>query len=238
MAAITLVEVTRVFDLAKLVASGKMSESEAGGALNAELGMNYSSAMGYLRKRKQLLAGEQYTRTMNTVATRYFLERIRDEEGDVGLTSALSAVRKHIDYYKSVKGANLRSIEELLSEFSGKVVPSLEELEIDFQQAVSASRAGSSANRARRLASANPKPSKIVAQVTVFRRNPDVVAEVLLRANGACEECRNPAPFLKKSGLPYLEVHHRETLASGGPDTVINAEALCPNCHRKKHFGI
>ncbi len=36
---------------------------------------------------------------------------------------------------------------------------------------------------------------------------------------------------------PYLEVHHRIPLAKKGEDTVANAIALCPNCHRKSHYG-
>jgi 5-methylcytosine-specific restriction protein A len=55
---------------------------------------------------------------------------------------------------------------------------------------------------------------------------------------GVCEECKNAAPFFKKAdGFPYLEVHHRVPLAKGGDDTVENGIALCPNCHRKFHFG-
>uniref|UniRef100_UPI003D06D395 HNH endonuclease n=1 Tax=Alcaligenes faecalis TaxID=511 RepID=UPI003D06D395 len=64
------------------------------------------------------------------------------------------------------------------------------------------------------------------------------MAEVLERASGSCEACKEPAPFKRKSdGTPYLEVHHRIQLAHGGEDTVENAIALCPNCHRKAHFG-
>jgi 5-methylcytosine-specific restriction protein A len=71
-----------------------------------------------------------------------------------------------------------------------------------------------------------------------FRRNPDVIAEVLYRAKGVCENCNQPAPFFRASdGMPFLEVHHRKMLAMGGEDTVANAIALCPNCHRKLHFG-
>ncbi|WP_085974995.1 HNH endonuclease [Escherichia coli] len=73
---------------------------------------------------------------------------------------------------------------------------------------------------------------------TVFVRNPDVVAEVLHRAKGFCEKCYNPAPFQRaKDGTPYLEVHHIQPLAKGGEDTVKNAIALCPNCHRQQHYG-
>jgi 5-methylcytosine-specific restriction enzyme A len=61
---------------------------------------------------------------------------------------------------------------------------------------------------------------------------------VLLRANGKCDDCGADAPFLKrKDNRPYLEVHHRVQLAADGDDTVENAMALCPNCHRRQHYG-
>ncbi|TDA69847.1 HNH endonuclease signature motif containing protein, partial [Halomonas marinisediminis] len=36
---------------------------------------------------------------------------------------------------------------------------------------------------------------------------------------------------------PFLEVHHLIRLKDGGPDTVENCAALCPNCHRKLHYS-
>ncbi|MEB2604822.1 HNH endonuclease [Burkholderia cenocepacia] len=72
----------------------------------------------------------------------------------------------------------------------------------------------------------------------VFERNPDVIAEALHLARGICQGCGNPAPFERKAtGRPYLEVHHVVPLAEGGDDTVSNAIALCPNCHRERHYG-
>jgi len=92
--------------------------------------------------------------------------------------------------------------------------------------------------RLARLANASKKPKTIRTVSTAYVRNPDVVAEVLFRAEGECEGCRKPAPFVSKAtGDPYLEVHHITPLAQGGDDTVDNAWALCPNCHREKHFG-
>lgn len=92
--------------------------------------------------------------------------------------------------------------------------------------------------RRKRLREASSRPQSRYVTTLDFARNPDVVAEVLERANGHCEACGNPAPFLRAAdNTPYLEVHHKIMLADGGPDTVENAEALCPNCHRRKHFG-
>lgn len=108
----------------------------------------------------------------------------------------------------------------------------------DFNQRLAVSLQSSAAARKRRLAHADPVPPKIEVRTNVFVRNSDVVAEVLERAAGVCEGCGNDAPFIRASdGTPYLEVHHRIHLASGGPDTVTNAIALCPNCHRLRHFG-
>jgi 5-methylcytosine-specific restriction endonuclease McrA len=112
--------------------------------------------------------------------------------------------------------------------------------EEDFKKAVQEARKASKEARQERLRNAPRKPNQRSVTTTVFDRNPDVVAEVLERANGFCEneKCGKKAPFLRVSdNSPYLEVHHRIPLAQGGDDTVENATALCPNCHREAHFG-
>ncbi len=82
------------------------------------------------------------------------------------------------------------------------------------------------------------QPKRFAVTTTVYERDPKVAAFALQRANGICDDCRNPAPFARsKDGTPFLEVHHRITLADGGPDTPDNTIALCPNCHRKRHYG-
>lgn len=68
-----------------------------------------------------------------------------------------------------------------------------------------------------------------------YDRDEYVKLYALLRAEGNCQLCERPAPFLKKDGSPYLEVHHIDYLARGGSDTIDNVVAVCPNCHRKMH---
>lgn len=70
-----------------------------------------------------------------------------------------------------------------------------------------------------------------------FVRDPNVIAWVTLTAGGMCEACDSPAPFVREDGEPYLEVHHIRPLAEGGPDSVDNAIAACPTCHRRFHHG-
>lgn len=68
-------------------------------------------------------------------------------------------------------------------------------------------------------------------------RSKRVKVYALVRADGYCELCEKEAPFRTKQDLPYLEVHHILKLADDGPDEPENVAALCPNCHRKVHFG-
>jgi len=112
------------------------------------------------------------------------------------------------------------------------------DVEAELRVGVARSLGETAAARQERLATAAKLPEPIQVLSRAFRRNPDVIAEVLIRAGGTCEECSSPAPFMRASdGTPYLEVHHRKMLSDGGEDTVANALALCPNCHRKLHFG-
>lgn len=96
---------------------------------------------------------------------------------------------------------------------------------------------GSRSQRLKRLEAATGNPvNAFNVRVSRFARNPDVVAERLFLANGKCARCKQDAPFLRSSdNSPYLEVHHIEPLSEGGPDTVANTVALCPNCHARTH---
>lgn len=67
-----------------------------------------------------------------------------------------------------------------------------------------------------------------------YYRDEAVKEYARIRANGVCQLCEEPAPFAVNK-VPFLEVHHIQWLANGGPDTVDNVVALCPNCHRKMH---
>ncbi|EPE8512770.1 MULTISPECIES: HNH endonuclease signature motif containing protein [Vibrio] len=112
------------------------------------------------------------------------------------------------------------------------------EYKVTFENEVNKSLDDSSENRQRRLASRSTKPKVVYRLVQDYRRDPDVVAEALYRAEGFCEKCKEKAPFIKRSnGEPYLEVHHIIPLSQGGLDSLENVISLCPNCHREIHFG-
>ncbi|MDS0284030.1 HNH endonuclease [Haloarcula onubensis] len=90
------------------------------------------------------------------------------------------------------------------------------------------------------LADATENPSKDIiptSQRSDYSRSEKIKRFVLARADGTCEGCGRPAPFDRKDGSPYLEVHHLDELAEGGADAPDNVVALCPNCHCQIHYG-
>ncbi|MBP0635182.1 HNH endonuclease [Cupriavidus sp. AcVe19-6a] len=72
----------------------------------------------------------------------------------------------------------------------------------------------------------------------LYRRSKRVKDYVLLRAEGICESCQQPAPFKRKDGSAYLEPHHTTRVSDGGLDHPRYVAALCPACHRHIHHGV
>jgi hypothetical protein len=127
-------------------------------------------------------------------------------------------------------GANVAvDIEALIGEVGGVRAAPVVEFEIAVQN--------SPAKNAPEPPAGVRDPRTAEAAVTQVLRNADVKKWVLSQAGGRCECCGSEAPFSSADGRPYLEVHHIVRLADRGPDTVDNAVALCPNCHRELHHG-
>jgi 5-methylcytosine-specific restriction protein A len=170
-----------------------------------------------------------------------FLTGIDEDDGAEALAVALNGFARHISYRESVGHAqpgnralyakHVARIGALQRTAGG--IPTEDPFEDEVLRSST-----DAASRGERLRTALRIPRKVPRIVFVFERNPDVVAEVLERAAGVCEICEDAAPFIcARDGRPYLEVHHRVPLAQGGEDTVENALAACPNCHRQQHYG-
>lgn len=90
----------------------------------------------------------------------------------------------------------------------------------------------------KRAKKAKVLPQKYFVSIAKYIRNQYVVEYAKRKANGICQDCFQPAPFInKKNGQPFLETHHIVPLGEGGEDTIKNTIAICPNCHRKRHYG-
>lgn len=85
-------------------------------------------------------------------------------------------------------------------------------------------------------ASTHAEPSRTLRLVEITNRSAEVRRTVLRRSRGLCELCGQQG-FRMDDGHVFLETHHVVPLSEGGPDTVANVAALCPNHHREAHHG-
>lgn len=187
-------------------------------------------------------------------AKKYYIKPLsEDDECEIGLTTGKTSplfnlgdfpLPNAVDTFNNTKlnawvnRENESALDSLLYAIKKHLAPTLTDIEELFNSAIKQSISLSSKERKDRLKTAPKKPEKILVQAIAYKRNPDVVAEVLDRAQGHCEQCKSKAPFTRRRDwTPYLEVHHIVQLSQDGDDTVENAIALCPNCHREQHFG-
>jgi 5-methylcytosine-specific restriction protein A len=225
-------------DLSQQIEAGNISRAEAFNRLTEHHGFEAYTANAYINCYRHLRAGTGWKATISIVALQTMLELFASK-GDNALYLALQAAHAHVEYF-AARGKNLVGLQALLSEYRSRLASNAELMpgpEVLANQIRKAALDDPAARQAR-LSRASAKPRTFMRLVRDYMRNPDVIAEVLVRAGGVCEVCGNPAPFRRRAdGSPYLEVHHKIRLADGGDDTVENAIALCPNCHRQQHYG-
>jgi len=192
-----------------------------------------------LEKRARRTDDPRYIYYVALLESSTFADYVKNIRGDVPVyPSTYNGGREAISPRREFRYALISRKWIAVVQPSLSVPTSEAELRSKFEWDVAEARSLSAAKRKAHLTAAPKKPERLTVTTTVFRRNPYVVAEVLERAAGKCEHCEQPAPFEKRAdGEPYLEVHHKIRLADDGDDTVENAVALCPNCHRRVHFG-
>ena len=207
--------------------------------LASNYGVNINSAKDFINDYKRMMQGRVFQRAMSASAINHFLSRIKECRGSKYHALAVSSVDQHIAYFEGYRKITLHKMRSVVDSHRESALPlQLADLQDSFLEAVQESIQDNPFQRKARLAKAAKIPAKIPVITFAYARNPDVVAEVLARANGLCESCGEAAPFCrKKNNEPYLEVHHVVQLSHGGEDTVDNALAVCPNCHRFHHFG-
>ncbi|HEY1092364.1 MAG TPA: HNH endonuclease signature motif containing protein [Burkholderiaceae bacterium] len=228
------------YEIAKLVYQGSLAQGAGAKQLEADNGFNINSARDLIMVFRHLMQGESFQRGLSAPDMDYFLSRIGADYGPASLRTAVQALWLHLRYYEGIRKVTMRKLRGVAAAHQAlaAVPESLVEMEANFKLAVQRSLAGSPDQRQQRLQAAPKLPKRTPVVLFAFERNPDVVAEALFRAEGQCGRCEADAPFLRrKDRTPYLEVHHVIQLSEGGEDTIENAIALCPNCHRELHYG-
>jgi hypothetical protein len=222
---------------AKVATQRKSGDTQTGfeawliqGGSSAKTASNYAGAIaGRLKELAVIVATQSFS--LSQIDSKEAFDDFCAKVDTSGEIKALNAHGK--DMYR-------RALVWYAKFLASQVTPtSIEAMDKRLMDSVTKALGDTPSARAKRLATASKVAKSISVSSVVYERNPDVVAQVLFEAKGSCQGCGNSAPFIRRSDLsPYLEVHHRIPLANGGEDSVANAIALCPNCHRKAHYGV
>ncbi len=115
---ITIVEIEKIYPLAKNVYEGKKELNDAVETLKTVAGMNPTSAKIYIGFFLKLKKGELHRNKMtaNSKAVDYFLKQILANDGKGGLETALDSLCQHIEYRKRQR-LNDRGYPEIYAKF-------------------------------------------------------------------------------------------------------------------------
>lgn len=198
-------------------------QREAGIAdLASRVGMNRRSASDFINNLRHMLKGEDYHRTLNYYATNHYLQCIRVDFGEEAFRTALTALRKHLDYYDSLGKGRQVKLRTLLE----KTVRALDEVPVYPDEV-------------------DPEVCLVEGarkQVTVnaYERNPDARRKCLDKFGYECVVCElNFEELYGEIGQGFIHVHHLVEVSSIGRQYVIDPEQdlrpVCPNCHAMLH---
>lgn len=222
------------------VFNGKVSAKDAV-AVATEYGSNPTSAKDTIEVIPCMAEGRRYLRGLSAPGTDFALSALREQMQNTLFENALKALEGHIKHDEDRLSTKRHALRIVLAKYEAlrEAFPDIGTLIAKEAAELAAARALSPDERQKLLPRPGHKPRQVTATTQTFVRNQIVVTEVLDRAKGHCGHCKAKAPFeRRKDGTPYLEVHHKIHLMDDGDDTVENAIALCPNCHREAHYGL
>jgi 5-methylcytosine-specific restriction enzyme A len=239
MAVISAEQISAAYDIGNSWLNGSIGRSHAVKSLSEKHGLNSVSAGDLLQVLKSMIDGGRFTRSISAPAADIFLSNMHTKGSPFAAQQGITAIEKHIEYYESIRPVTLHKMRKVVGKWKALLnSDSFTDAQNQFEREVSTMLELSVSERIAKLPLPGSKPKFGYSQVKTFYRSAAVVAEVRLRAGGKCESCHQTAPFLRaQDGQPYLEVHHIVKLADNGEDTVENAIAVCPNCHRFHHYG-
>lgn len=216
--------VAKSFEIGKLKYLNKISLKH-GVEILEQMGVNTNSARDYIYCYSHLIKGELFTRRINLYATEFYLQRIYEEDGNIGLQNALSSLSQHFDYWEDISGTVVKKGREIYTRFSKLAYNEKEEIiypdELDSNQIYS-----------------EGKSKKVL--VNAYERNPDARKKCIEHFGPKCQVCS--FSFVErygKLGIDFIHVHHKIDIAEIKEEYNVNPITdlipVCPNCHAMLH---
>lgn len=117
MGAITKDMVECAYEVGKKVYTGEFGRTDGKKEINLRTGMDTGSANDYITVLMNILNGQEYHRTINAMATEYYLEQIGLDFGRESQQKAAMAVLMHTKYYSTLGHGNQVKIEKLAKKY-------------------------------------------------------------------------------------------------------------------------
>lgn len=223
------------YSTSKEVYEGKMSYNEGKMFLTSK-GMNSNSAADYINDFKYMMDGVRFTRTLNAPSIEYFLEQIHKDFGTPKLSTALSALEAHIEYYESFGKGKLHKVRAIYEKYL-KIQPSILFDEIEQNEIVKYLK--EDVKREQILIDLKnlkeTDPEIITINHKSYKRDNRTIAQIKFLRNFQCQICGTS--ILKKDGTRYIEAAHIKAKYQKGRETPDNIILLCPNHHKEFDYG-
>ena len=118
MSIITDEMIRHSYKLAKDVYKEIISKNDAVNELSTKYGMNEVSAQNYINDYICMREEKTYKRTMSIKATKYFLDNLYQDDGELALEKALISILKHVEYYEGATKAKSKGIRLIYEEYN------------------------------------------------------------------------------------------------------------------------
>ena len=225
MGKITNEIVEAAYEIAKEIHRGNRSNKEGLDILESDYGMNRKSAGDYILCYDCMIKGQRFTRTTNTYGTEYYLRQILADNGQAGLSNALSALRQHIDYYEDVGKTNVRTRQRIYEEFA-------ELLDSEITNNIYPDEVSGKA----KLLEGKIREVK----VNIYERNPKARRQCIEFYGAYCMICGfDFGDTYGEIGKDFIHVHHLIEISSINEEYQVDPTQdlipVCPNCHAMFH---
>ena len=232
---IPLILVPFAYMLSKKVYEGKITFIQARDQLVGEDRMNKNSAADYINNFRYMKEGKRFTRTLNAFSMEYYFENIYNDYGSPGLSQALIALKRHIDYYEDIQKVRMHNMRTIYEKYAAIPIDSPDEQEE--KEIISLLKIAENRNKIiedlRILSSLDPVEVAIGGKT--FKRDNKTIAQLKILRNFRCQICQTT--IQKKDGTLYIEVAHIDPKRSQGCETPENILLLCPNHHKEFDLG-
>jgi hypothetical protein len=184
--------------LAQQVLQHSVTQFEAEKNLTARYDLGDRVATGYIGNYLSMKRGSPKVRsTIAADGWRFFLDQF-EKDGTPDLQGALSVLWEHIEYLAGPE-PKLRKVH---ADYIGRVAKHVEgDPAATRTDRIEASLADGNELRKQRLDLAPKYPEVVLIITQAFKRNADVIAEVLAQAAGFCQACGRDAPFSRRTEL-------------------------------------